>query len=77
MKNITLSLDEELLLRACDYAARRGTSLNGLIREMLTEATSGQKAENWFTGFMVTSEQALGDSQGWKFNRGELYGDRG
>ena len=35
MKNITLSLPEQLLKEARKYAARQNTSLNAMIREFL------------------------------------------
>lgn len=41
MKNITLAVDEELLAAARLYAARRGTTLNALVREYLTQVATG------------------------------------
>jgi hypothetical protein len=76
MSNVTLSIDDELLSNSRDYAARRGTSLNGLIRQLLTQATEKPKSTNWFDGYALISEQALGNSKGWIFNRDELYDDR-
>jgi len=35
MKNITLALDEKIINKTRDIAARNGTSLNGLIRSFL------------------------------------------
>lgn len=35
MKNITLALDEKILTKTREIAAKRGTSLNGLIRSFL------------------------------------------
>jgi hypothetical protein len=37
MKNITLSVDETTLRAARRYAGDRNTSVNGLVREFLTE----------------------------------------
>ena len=37
--NITLSADEELIRKARDYAAQRGTSLNQIIREYMEQLT--------------------------------------
>ncbi len=37
MKNITLSVDERLLKVARRYAAERGTSVNAVVREFLTQ----------------------------------------
>jgi len=37
MKNITLSVDENVLSAARQYAAARSTSINQLVRDYLTE----------------------------------------
>ena len=37
MKNITLSVDEEILGAVRHYAAERDSSVNALVREFLTE----------------------------------------
>ena len=76
MSNVTLSIDDALLSRSRNYAASRGTSLNGLIRQLLVKATAEPEPKDWFGGFTLISEQALGDSNGWKFNREEIYDDR-
>ena len=76
MSNVTLSIDDALLSRSRDYAAGQGTSLNGLIRQLLLKATAKPEPQDWFVEFELVSEQALGDSNGWKFNRKELYDDR-
>lgn len=40
MKNITLAIDEALLERARLHAARRGTTVNALVRDYLTRVSS-------------------------------------
>ena len=77
MKNLTLSIDDELLERSREYAVNQGTSLNGLIRHYLCEVTAEPKTPDWFEGFLLISEQALGNLKGWKFNRDEVYDARG
>jgi hypothetical protein len=37
MKNITLSVDEEVLIAVRRYAAEHDSSINGLVRTFLTE----------------------------------------
>lgn len=37
MKNVTLSMPEELLERARKYALEKGTTLNQMIRDLLAE----------------------------------------
>jgi len=76
MKNITLSIEEELLSRSREEAARQGTSLNGLIRNVLTKMTSTPHQRDWFAEYTLHSEHISGDSGGWKFNRDELYDGR-
>jgi len=76
MKNITLSIDEELLTQSREVAAWKGTSLNGLIRNILKKMTSTPHQQDWFEGYALVSAQISGDSGGWKFNRDELYDDR-
>jgi plasmid stability protein len=43
MANVTISLDENLLADARQVAARRGTSLNSWIRELLANATQEER----------------------------------
>ena len=45
MANLTLSIDADLLRKGRDYAASRGTSLNALVRSLLTELTSRSDSE--------------------------------
>jgi hypothetical protein len=76
MTNVTLSIDDQLLSQSRSYAASHGTSLNGLIRQLLVKEVSKQQGEDWFGRFLLVSEQAQGSLNGWKFNREELYDDR-
>ena len=47
-KNVTLSIDEDLLDRARVAAARRKTTVNGLVRSYLTGLVSSEdKAESF------------------------------
>jgi hypothetical protein len=46
MKNITLAMDEALLEQARIYAAKRGTTVNALVRDYLSQiATSDDRIE--------------------------------
>lgn len=42
MRNITVSLDDETLRRCRVYAAKTGTSVEGLVREYLKGLTAGR-----------------------------------
>jgi hypothetical protein len=44
-KNLTLTLDEELVVKARVLAARRRTSLTGLVRKSLEELVSGDQLQ--------------------------------
>ncbi len=71
--NVTLSIDEELVSRARELAAQRGTSLNGMIRELLEDATSATSREVRLAeleGLWATGE---GHSGGRRWTREELY----
>jgi plasmid stability protein len=46
MKNITISLDDEILKAGREYAKRHNTSLNSLIRKLLAQ-TVLPKSQNW------------------------------
>ena len=72
MPNITLSLDEELINAGRRYAQEHNTSLNALIRELLSgkvQCAAGNKMEEMFR----LMDLAKGNSKGWKWNREELY----
>lgn len=43
MKNITLSIPEELIKQGRDYAAKHGTTLNALIRMLLKSTVQGNQ----------------------------------
>ena len=42
MKNITLSIDEQVLMSVRRYAAERGSSVNALVREFLAGISRSQ-----------------------------------
>lgn len=69
MKNITLSLDDELLASARLYAARRGTTVNSLVREYLTQVATGDsriaKAKAEIRAVSGSRGLAVGD-RGWR-----------
>lgn len=72
MKNITLSIPDELLERSREYAKKQGTSLNSFVRELLAKYTAIEQTS--------AAEDLLSLSEGWnisteniKWNRDELY----
>jgi hypothetical protein len=70
--NVTLSIDDQTLVRARQLAQQRGTSLNQLVRDYLESLTAGDPAEVVAELERAWQEEE-GDSGGWKWNRGEVY----
>jgi len=71
--NVTLSLDDKLLERARKLAARRGVSLNQMIRDYLSEATGDPSPADVIAELDALWAEGRGDSRGWRFNREELH----
>ncbi len=71
--NLTLSIDEETIVRARRSAEATGKSVNQLVREYL-EQLAGKSDPAWIASeFERLSLQAKGNSKGWKFNREEIH----
>lgn len=74
MKNITLAVEEEVLNAVRKYAAERGTTVNGLVRDYLTRLAAFEdraaKARQELAELSEASEGRLG---GWTLNREEIY----
>lgn len=71
--NVTLSIDEELVQRARDLAARQGTSLNQMIRRLLEEATRANARDAVLADLEQLWDESEGDSRGRSWTREELY----
>lgn len=72
MKNVTLSIDEKTLEAGRAYAREHQTSLNALIRDLLTQ-TVMRDPQSSARELIRLAEIHAGDSKGWKWNRDELY----
>lgn len=72
--NITLSADRELIRKMREYAARRGTSLNELIRGYMKSVAgatdSVRKAEEFE---QLARERGGASPEGYRFNRDESH----
>ena len=66
-----LTIDEHLVQEAQKVAESLGTSVDQLVRDYLEQLTSSTEIEAELEEFERLSGQ--GDSQGWKFNRDEIY----
>ena len=71
--NVTLSVDDEVILRARRRAEVLGTSVNQLVREYLEQLAGKSDPNAAAAEFERLSMLAHGDSRGWKFNREELH----
>jgi len=71
--NVTLSIDEQLLERAREKLRVTGKTVNQEIREHL-QFIAGDLNDALERDIEFLEETASrGNSQGWKFNRDELY----
>lgn len=66
-----LTIDDRLVQEAQKVAESLGTSVDQLVRDYLQKLTSEQNVDEEMEELRRLSGQ--GDSQGWKFNRDELY----
>lgn len=71
--NLTLSVDDEVVLQARRHAEALGTSVNQLVREYLEQLAGKTDPNADAKEFERLSRLARGDSRGWKFNREELH----
>ena len=71
--NVTLSVDEQVLVRARERAAALGSSVNQLVREYLEQLAGQANPAADAAEFERLSLLARGDSRGWKFDRDELH----
>lgn len=72
MANITLSFNDTLLKRGRKYAQKRGKSLNGLLRELLSKEIEHKDAD-WINYCFLMMDQSKANSKGRRWNREELY----
>lgn len=59
VKNVTFSLDDELLVKSRAYAAQRGTTLNQLVRDLLSEKVTPLAGESMTALFEWVDEKAI------------------
>jgi len=72
MKNVTLSVDERLLQASREYAQRRHTSLNSLIRKLL-QNTASRRSNLWIDECLLLMDRSKVSSKGKKWSREDLY----
>lgn len=72
MKNITLSIDEDVLQEARKYAQLHHVSLNTLVRQLL-EKTVLQQQSAWLEDVFMLMDKANAASDGDTWTRESLY----
>jgi hypothetical protein len=72
MKNVTLSVDEALLARAREKLRVSGKTVNQEFREHMARV-AGDDAQLAADIELFERTAGQGNSNGWKFNREELY----
>ena len=71
-RNLTLSLDEQLLEQAREKFRASGKTVNEAVREYFKQVVGGDEQLERDLEFLEKTA-GLGNSNGWKFNREELY----
>jgi antitoxin component of RelBE/YafQ-DinJ toxin-antitoxin module len=74
--NITLSIDEQLVERAREKLRATGKTINQEIREHLQHIAGEDALELERDLEMFKQRVGQGNSNGWKWNRDELYEER-
>lgn len=72
MKNITLSIDEDILKAGREYAKRHNISFNTLIRRLLKQ-TVKISSNQWVEEAFKLMDASKANSQGKKWRREDLY----
>jgi hypothetical protein len=72
MKNITLAIDEEILVLGRKYAKSHNISFNALVRRSL-EKTIKKSSEAWLDDMFKEMDKDNVSSNGQKWTREELY----
>ena len=71
--NVTLAIDDQLIVEARRRAEAMGTSVNQLVRQYLEQFVGKGDSNADAAEFERRSRAAQGHSGGWKFNREELH----
>ena len=70
MKNVTLSIPDELLAKSRDYAAEHNTSLNQMIRDILSNFV---RKKSTVEKLLEKSDAFSIETEAFKWNRDEIY----
>ncbi len=72
MKNITLSIDEDVLQAGREYARSHAMSFNVLVRKLIEQTVSPQK-DKWLSDTFLLMDSIDVSSKGKRWTREELY----
>jgi hypothetical protein len=72
MRNITLSIDDEVLLAGREYARIHNISFNVLVRKLI-EQTVGPRKGQWLEDTFSMMDKLSVSSENRKWTREELY----
>ena len=72
MKNITLSLSEELLRKSRAYAQKQGSTLNELVRTLLRQTVESDN-QHPAQKLIAHTQRLQVATKNWKWNRTEIY----
>jgi len=72
VKNVTLSLPEDLLHKSRAYAEKHGASLNELIRTLLRQTVCPPEQDP-IQKLIDHSQRLTVNTEGWKWDRAALY----
>ncbi len=72
--NLTLSIDDRIVEQARRKAGEMGTTVNQYVRDRLVELVGEDDTEAKIARLRALS--GTGDSNGWKWNREEIYAER-
>jgi hypothetical protein len=73
-RNVTMSVDEDLLEKAREILRATGKTVNQGFREYLQHVTGEVNLDHEIEAFRKRAGQ--GNSKGWKWNRDEIYEER-
>jgi hypothetical protein len=71
MKNVTLAMDENLLLRGREYARAHKMSFNNWVRSLIDRSVK-KDSKQWVDALLVKMKNAGGNSRGKKWTREEI-----
>ena len=72
MKNVTLSMPDDLLSKSREYAEKHGTTLNDMIRDYLKKTVKSDQSD-FIKRLELLQQQVQIKTKGERFDRDELY----